>query len=251
VFEIIAYILIGGGVALLSSFLGFGGGTLIVPLLPLVSSFDIKTTIATSLAIVTLNAANNTFSFHKKKLIPWKLVLTISMGSVFFGVMSSKLTSAFDADLVRWIVIGVFLIIVLITYLGAERVPLFIRKNHISNQLIAGAFAGMVAGLGGIGGATILIPILIVGRWTTNTEVAPTGNAINMLTAASAVLTLIFSQETVEWRAVFIILLSSTFFSIFARKKQHLLSEVSRRHLIIGFLIFVILLQTGKALKLF
>lgn len=248
--EIFSYIILGCGVAVLSSFLGFGGGTLIVPLLPFISGVDIKTTIATSLAVVTLNAANNTYNFHKKNLVRWKLVLSIAIGSVLFAVISSKLTHLFDADLVRWIVIGVFAVVVLITYLGPFRVPQFIRNNTTTNHIIAGTFAGMVAGLGGIGGATILIPLLIVGRWVQNQEVAPVGNAINALTACASVVTLILSQEKVEWKAVLIILVTSTIVSIYTRSKQHLLSEDQRRYGIITFLLLVIALQTVKALKL-
>lgn len=237
------YILIGTGVALLSSFLGFGGGTIIVPFLPLVAGFDIKTTVATSLAIVTLNAANNTFNFHRQKLVRWKLVAIMSLGSISFGFLSSKLTHFLDEQFVKTAVIIVFSFLALITYLGKERVPVFLRKKTIFNQILLGALAGMSSGLGGIGGGTFLIPILIVGHWVDNKEVSPTGNAMNMLTAGSAALTLFFSNQHIEWMAVIIILFASLVASHFARSHQHRLSEKHRRFSIVGFLVFTILIQ--------
>lgn len=247
-FEIAGYLFLGVGVGLLSSFLGFGGGTVIVPFLPVISGLDIKTTIATSLSVVTLNAFNNTIDFHRRQLVPWKLVFKISAASVLFGVLSSMLSSRLDEVAVRWSVIAVFVVIATISYLGPQRVPLFIRQNRLLNHLIAGVCAGIIAGLGGVGGATILVPLFLVAGWTQNKEVAPTGNAINMLTSGVAVTTLILSQQRVEWKAVLIILLTSMSVTHFARKKQHFLNEIIRRHLITAFLATVILIQIARAL---
>lgn len=248
--EFFGYILIGTGVALMSSFLGFGGGTLIVPFLPIVSGLGIKETIATSLAVVALNSANNSYNFHKKKLINWKLVLSISVSSILFAIISSKLTHIFDEMLVRWIVITIFTTVVFITILGPARMPSFMRKNNLFNHIVSGILAGVASGFGGIGGATVLIPLFIIGKWTENQEVAPTGNAINMLTAFASVITLAFSNEKVEWQAVILILIFSITISFFARKKQHLLSEKLRRYLIIIYLSIVIILQVARAIKL-
>ena len=93
--DILSYILVGVGVGVLSSFLGFGGGTIIVPFLPLISGLDIKTTIATSLATVALNASNNTFNFHRKNKVRWGLVLTMCIGSMTFGFLSSKIAACY------------------------------------------------------------------------------------------------------------------------------------------------------------
>ena len=247
--EILNYLLLGIGVGLLSSFLGFGGGTVMVPFLPLIAGLDIKTAIATSLSVVTLNAFNNTIDFHRKKLVPWKLVIKISAASVVFGVLSSLVSNQLDEIAVRWSVIAVFTSVALISYLGPKRVPLFMRHNRLLNHLIAGVCAGIIAGLGGVGGATILVPLFLVAGWTENKEVAPAGNAINMLTSGVAVTTLILNRQAVEWKAVLIILLSSILVTYFARRKQQFLSETTRRHLITSFLVMVILLQVVTVLK--
>jgi uncharacterized membrane protein YfcA len=247
--DIFSYILVGIGVGLLSSFLGFGGGTIIVPFLPLISGLDIKTTIATSLATVALNASNNTFNFHRKNKVRWVLVLTMCIGSMTFGFLSSKAINLINEYYVRWTVIAVFIVLTLITHFGIKTVPKFLRQPTTFNLVLMGAFAGIASGFGGIGGGTFLIPILIVGQWVENDEVSPAGNAINMLTAGTAALTLAFSNQRIEWLAAIIILLTSLAVSHFARQKQHLMSDKQRRYAIVYFLSFTILLQIYKTLN--
>jgi uncharacterized membrane protein YfcA len=80
--------------------------------------------------------------------------------------------------------------------------------------------------------------------------VAPAGNAINMLTAGTAAMTLALSSQRIEWLAAIIILLTSLSVSHFARQKQHLISEKQRRYAIVYFLSFTIILQIYKTLQL-
>ena len=249
IIDILGYILVGVGVGILSSFLGFGGGTIIVPFLPIISGLDIKTTIATSLATVALNASNNTFNFHRKSKVRWGIILTMCIGSMAFGFLSSRATYLINEYYVRWAVIAVFIILTLITHFGIKSVPHFLRQPTKFNLILMGAFAGIASGFGGIGGGTILIPILIVAQWVKNDEVAPAGNAINMLTAGTAALTLAFSNQRVEWLAAIIILMTSLAVSHFARQKQHLINEKQRRYAIVYFLSFTIILQIFKTLQ--
>ena len=249
IIETLSLIFIGICVALLSSFIGFGGGTIIVPLLPFFTGMDIKSTIATSLTIVALNASNNSYNFHRKSLINWKLVLTMALGSLIFGFLSSKITSLISDTYSRWSVIGVFVALAYITFAGPKKVPQFLRESRFRNQVIVGIFAGITSGLGGIGGGTFVIPILLIGRWVENQRVAPTGNALNMLTAGVAAVTLAFSNGEINWKAVVIILTTSMIGSHFARKVQHTISEHKRRYAVGIFLIFAILLQVYSLVR--
>lgn len=248
-YEILTCIFLGVGVGLLSSFLGFGGGTIIVPFLPFITNLDIKSTIATSLVIVTLNAANNTFNFHKKKMVPWNTVLVLALASVTFGVISSRTTHIVNEYTAKWAVVGVFFLVAVVAFLGPKHMPKFINNKTNFKLLIAGAMAGIMSGLGGIGGGTILIPVFIAGAWVANQQVAPTGNALNMLTAGAGALTLLLSGQSIHWVAVGIILLASTITSKFARSRQHLIAEKTRRLAIVIFLMSVIVMQIYKLLN--
>ncbi len=250
ILETFAFVLIGICVALLSSFIGFGGGTIIVPLLPFFTELDIKSTIATSLTIVALNAVNNTFNFHRKSLIDWKLVLTMALGSIVFGFLSSKATGAISETYSRWAVIVVFIALAYVTFAGPKRVPLFLRESNFRNQIFVGVIAGISSGLGGIGGGTFVIPILMIGRWVENHKVAPTGNALNMITAGAAAVTLAFTNVEVNWMAVVIILTTSIIGSHFARKVQHKVGETKRRYYVGIFLIIAILLQIYALIRI-
>jgi uncharacterized membrane protein YfcA len=248
--EYIALGFIGLIVALLSSYLGFGGGTVVVPLLPFLTGLDIKSTLATSLAVVALNAANNTYHFNQKKLIRWSLALTISCSSVLLAVFSSYYSHHISEGIVRWLVISVFIFVAVLAAMGPRVLPTALLAPKTFNYLLIGALAGLVAGFGGLGGATILVPIFLVGRWTLNEEVAPTGNAINMLTAtAVSVETLLTSAHLIRWPAVGVILGTSMLVSHFARQKQSRLTETQRRSWMVLFLLLVIIIQVQRAVR--
>lgn len=244
-----ALIALGILVGLLSSFLGFGGGTIMVPLLPWIAGYDLKTAVATSLAVIGLNAANNVQSFHREKLIRWKMVFIMAIGSILMAVLCSHLTAMISDLATRIAIVIIFSLIAYMTHRGPESVPIFFREFNLRNQILGGLSAGIVSGLSGIGGGTILVPLFLVGRWTKNEEVSPNGNAINMTTAAAGALTLIFSKQSVSLKAVILLLIGSLITSYFARKKQKGLSERMRRNTIVLYLSSVVLLQIYEILK--
>ena len=245
----ILLILLGVLVGVLSSFLGFGGGTIMVPLLPWIAGYDIKTAVATSLAVIGLNAANNVRSFQKEKLIRWKMILTMACGSILMAALCSRMTSLIPEFWTHIAIILIFSLVAYMTYFGPQVVPRFLREFNLRNQILGGVAAGAVSGLTGIGGGTILVPLFLVGGWTKNEEVSPNGNAINMVTAASGALILFLSRNMISLEAVGLILAGSVVSAHFCRKKQKLLSESLRRKSIVIYLGSIVILQIYELVK--
>ncbi len=245
-----SYLGLGIAVGLLSSFLGFGGGTIMVPMLPWIAGYDIKTAIATSLAVISLNSANNVYNFHRENLIRWPLVGTIATGALVMAYVGSQLTMIIPETYSRLSILFVFVLLTYQSFRGPEGTPQFLRHTNLRNKLFVGSGAGLASGLTGIGGGTLLVPLFLVGRWVKNEEVSPTGNAINMIAATAGALTLFFAHRTVSWRAVIFILVGAMITSHFARKKQKKVPEDLRRKIVGFFLLSLILIQIYELYKL-
>ncbi|MCC6730246.1 MAG: sulfite exporter TauE/SafE family protein [Chthonomonadales bacterium] len=63
--------LLGGGVGLLTGAVGVGGGFLIVPALTLAAGMPVKRAIATSLWVITANAATGSLGYHGRVPVAW------------------------------------------------------------------------------------------------------------------------------------------------------------------------------------
>jgi len=239
--DILGYLLIGVGVGLLSSFLGFGGGTLMVPILPLIAGLPTKSAIATSLFVISLNSLRNTWSFHKKKLVDWEIIKKIIPFAIIFALLSSYATYLVQTQILNWILVFIFLFLTLMTWLGPNNTPKIIREKNLRNFIISGTGVGTLSGLSGIGGGTFVIPLMISGQWVLPQMVSPTGNAINFFTATFGCLMLGMNSDLIQYQPGLWILAASILTSQWARQKQSAMSELTRRKLIVAFLITVIM----------
>lgn len=85
--------LTGSFAGLLSGLLGVGGGFVIVPALQKVSNFDMKTTIATSLAVISLVSFSGLISYALHYHLNWELTLVFG-ASTILGMLIGKLLSS-------------------------------------------------------------------------------------------------------------------------------------------------------------
>lgn len=168
---IIVLLLTGVFVGIISSFFGVGGGILTVPVLYfLYPSLPPQTVIGSSLALIFLNAIINTINFnkigkmaHKKLLIP--MTIGMSLGAIFGGNIASIL----PPKEIKLIFAGIVLLVAIRT--------LFSKKQDHSNESfgkngfknsdylksgITTLLAGIVAGVTGLGGGAVMVPLFII-----------------------------------------------------------------------------------------
>jgi uncharacterized protein len=184
---------LGLGVGLSSTFLGLGGGIIIVPLLPLFADMPVRAVIGTSLITVFLVSFQNSLGFQKQLRIDWKVAIWIGSFSSVAAFLAGKLTGV-ASDLVLHSVFGcVLLILAGLTFMRAGGHPLEVspdgRPRTTSARTAAGVGfgSGLVSGFTGIGGGVFVVPLLSMLGGIVQKNVVPTSvAAITMTSAAGA-----------------------------------------------------------------
>jgi len=164
--ELLVGLLIGGLAGILSGLAGVGGGIVIVPLLTLGVGLDQHTAQGTSLLAFSLPVlAGAAWQYWRQgradvKLAAWTALGLVSTGllssSIAQGIPTKALTRLFAALLT---LIGVYLLWRSYRKLSAQgksRLPRWLVG------LIAGATAGTLSGLAGLGGGIVIVPLLIL-----------------------------------------------------------------------------------------
>ena len=108
ILSVIVMGLIAGGA---SSLLGIGGGILFVPLLPIVSEIGYRETVATSLMTIFCISSLNSYFFHRKSLVDWKIVLILCPGTALGAYMGASMGYLFSDFYLR--LVGVLCLVTL------------------------------------------------------------------------------------------------------------------------------------------
>lgn len=136
-----------------SSYLGIGGGIFIVSLLPLLVGFSPGEIIQISLALIFSLTLLNSVIFIYKKLVVWSWavpLVTIGGGVAFLSGFLVTELSDFSIRFLLWLFL---LFIVIFPYIKGK----FFQKRL---KFVGGGLMGFSSGLAGIGGGTILSPLL-------------------------------------------------------------------------------------------
>lgn len=152
----IAYVGVGILSGILSGLLGLGGGIIVVPALVALGN-SIHVAAGTSLAIVAITSISAAFSHHKKGSVAWNYWYLLAPGMMIGVIGGTLLGHHLSSGMIRYI-FAIFCIILAI--------KMFIAKNGKikmpqSLLLLGGLLAGILAGLLGVGGGVLVIPILM------------------------------------------------------------------------------------------
>lgn len=167
--DLLIYLLVGICAGVLSGLLGLGGGLIFVPALTfaftsqgLSEQHIMHLATATSLATMILTTLMATWSHHKRGGVQWsliKLLIPGLMGGAWLGVwIADQLTTqglryafAFFA-----LILGVKMI------LGANKENVSaVQASHAMVLLLCATGIGILAGILGLGGGIMLVPLLL------------------------------------------------------------------------------------------
>jgi uncharacterized membrane protein YfcA len=155
--------LVGLAAGLLSGLFGVGGGLLIVPALVLILHFDHRLATGTSLAAILPIASASLLTYWAQDNVDWPAAALLTVGALAGALLGTKLLHVIP---VRWLTV-IFSILLLVT-----AIRLFVPVDATGRgdlgvtddvALVAtGLFAGLLAGLLGVGGGVVMVPAMVV-----------------------------------------------------------------------------------------
>ncbi|WP_143414470.1 sulfite exporter TauE/SafE family protein [Halobacillus massiliensis] len=183
---IVLSLVIGFITAFIGSIAGLGGGIILVPILLFLgdTSSDYswvtpQTIVGISLVVMIFTGLSSTLSYLKHKRIDLKLGSILLMGSIPGGIMGSWLNQFFETDGFA-LVFGILMIVISLAFFiprdssyrfinltGVKREKVvagetFNYEFPIALSIIFAIGVGLLSGLLGIGGGSLIVPAMIL-----------------------------------------------------------------------------------------
>ncbi|MHC4710593.1 MAG: sulfite exporter TauE/SafE family protein [Planctomycetota bacterium] len=145
--------------------IGIGGSIVIIPVLTLLLGHDQHFSQASAMIINVFVAAAAVFQHNRAHAICWKIVAHMVPAGLLFIIVGVEISNALDAEILKKM-FGVFLL-----YVVAYNVVKLVGDGRPKDQRpkeradwgrvsVTGGAMGLVAGLLGIGGGPVAIPLL-------------------------------------------------------------------------------------------
>ncbi len=162
-----ACLTLGAVAGLLGGALGIGGGVIIVPALVYLyatldigAPLDIRLAIGTSLATIVFTSTTAVYAQYRRGAIRWDIVRRWTP-----FVLLGSFASGYVAELLPGVVlrgfIGAFLLLAALIMLARWTPPPHRQLPGHNGTAATGLTAGLGAGLAGIGGGNIIVPLLV------------------------------------------------------------------------------------------
>ncbi|QKS72202.1 sulfite exporter TauE/SafE family protein [Paenalkalicoccus suaedae] len=181
--EWIILALVGFIAAIVGSLLGLGGGILIVPALLLIDQLSVEMTpqlaVGTSLLIMIFTGLSSTIAYKAQGKVDIRSGLLFFIGSGPGAIAGVLINRRLDID-GFFLAFGIFIIAlsIILTFkdkvkplpIRQERIKLHVDDTGVTHQygltpsiaIVLSFFVGMLSGLFGVGGGSIMVPAMIL-----------------------------------------------------------------------------------------
>ncbi|MBO0980457.1 sulfite exporter TauE/SafE family protein [Microbacterium sp. SD291] len=182
-----AFIGIGLLAGILSGLFGVGGGTVIVPLLVLLLHFDQRLSAGTSLAAIVPTATVGVISYAVHDSVAWIPALILAAGSVVGAQIGTRLLPRISQTALRWGFVGFLGLVIVSLFLVIPSRDAPFELNLLSGLalVVVGVATGVLAGLIGVGGGVIVVPVLMLAFGTSDLVAKGTSLLMMIPTALS------------------------------------------------------------------
>ncbi|HEU5223262.1 MAG TPA: sulfite exporter TauE/SafE family protein [Candidatus Lumbricidophila sp.] len=240
--------LLGG---LLSGLLGVGGGSVMVPLLVLLVGLDQRRASATSLAAIVPAAIAGAIGYASNGQIDVLVALLVAAGGIVGGWLGSHLLRRLPLGWLRWLFIALLLLVAARMLLAVpERVAggFVLTAGAIPGLVVLGLVVGIAAGIFGIGGGLIMVPVFIalfgmsdlIAKGTSLAAMIPTAISGTWANARASL---------VDVRSALTMGLVATVASLGGVAVAHLLSPQVAAWLFIALLVFMVVQLARRAIR--
>lgn len=156
-------VLVGVGAGILSGLFGVGGGILVVPALVMVLGLDQRLASGTSLGAVFPIAVASLVTYWSRSNVDWVMALWLSIGAVAGAVYGTKLIHLLPRRFIGYLFTVMLILTAIRLYVPTEASGRgVIEAGGAIALVLIGFLTGVLAGLLGIGGGVIMVPIMIV-----------------------------------------------------------------------------------------
>jgi uncharacterized protein len=191
----VAWLLSGGFAAgILAGLLGIGGGTILVPFLVALHYSPVQAVGSSSLAIL-LTSVSGTIQNYRMGVLQWRRILPLGIPAVLMAQVGSFIADWLPS---RTLLAAFgFLLIANLYLVGLRRKATRLESQQaqsvvtfapIGVQLLTGGSAGLLAGLFGVGGGVVMVPLQMLLLKESLKGAIQTSLAVIPLTALSATL---------------------------------------------------------------
>ena len=149
---------------LLSGLFGVGGGTVIVPLLVMFLKFDQRLAAGTSLAAIVPTATVGVISYAAHGSVAWVPAILLAVGAVVGAQIGTWLLPRISQTALRWGFVAFIVVVIVSLFIVIPSRDAEISLTVWSSiaLVVVGVFTGVMAGLIGVGGGVIVVPILML-----------------------------------------------------------------------------------------
>ena len=167
--HIIVLLVTGMAVGFIGGLLGLGGAFIMTPVqymvytaMGLSADMAVRLAFGTSLLVVLPTAISGAWRHHQKKKVWWRAVFIMGGGGLVFAFIGATMATQLSGVILK-IAFGVIVLISGGRMLTARQ-PRY-KKEAVTNPWLWFAWSiplGLVAGILGIGGAIVMIPVLVL-----------------------------------------------------------------------------------------
>ena len=189
--DIFTLLPIGIVTGIISGYFGVGGGAILVPIL-LLFGLDMKSAVSISIIQMFMGSVYGTYLNYKKDKVSLKDISFVTFGGLFGAQGSAFIVSSFS-DFTLQIMLLSFLLLAML------RINKSVKKSDVKIEVSAiklfviGALIGLFAMSVGVGGALMLIPILVGYLGFSTKKASATGLVFVLFSSFSGVIGLGFS----------------------------------------------------------